>query len=124
MKFGDCSLPLFYMLVRNCLYTLPNIHSGIVHLLMNGTAQLGFGLQFEKKWGTPKTAAIYVSSGIGGSILALTVSPRAAGVGASGALVTMQFPTTYTLYLLSAPQFSILTTTVRVGRSPRGLPLH
>lgn len=54
---------------------------------MNLLAQLGFGVDFEKRWGTLKTALIYVVSGIGGSVLSLCVVPNATSIGASGALV-------------------------------------
>lgn len=54
---------------------------------MNLSVQLGFGSDFEKKWGTGKTALVYLLSGVGGSVLSLCAAPNSSGIGASGALV-------------------------------------
>ena len=63
------------------------LHAGPLHIIMNMYVQLLLGIQCETEWGTRKTAAIYVASGVGGALASAVASPTSIGVGASGAIV-------------------------------------
>eukprot|EP01127_Copromyxa_protea_P021793 TRINITY_DN759_c0_g1_i7.p2 TRINITY_DN759_c0_g1~~TRINITY_DN759_c0_g1_i7.p2 ORF type:complete len:236 (-),score=36.37 TRINITY_DN759_c0_g1_i7:1459-2166(-) len=76
------------------MFTCIFLHAGIIHYVMNMTVQLGFGLEFEKKFSSWKTALVYIISGIGGSVVSLCTS-NGLGVGASGALVFPHLPSLF-----------------------------
>jgi membrane associated rhomboid family serine protease len=62
------------------------LHAGIIHLLANLICQWRTGLFLERRWGTLKYAAVYIASGIGGTLLSCLWKPNGISVGASGAL--------------------------------------
>ena len=49
--------------------------------------QLFSGLRCEREWGTPTTAFVYFTSGVGGCLASAAASQSSVGVGASGAIV-------------------------------------
>ena len=63
------------------------LHAGIIHLLMNMLCQWRFGLFLERRWGTPKFAAVYLAAGLGATLLSCLWTPNRISVGASGALM-------------------------------------
>lgn len=69
------------------LFTPIVLHAGLLHLFSNLLFQLHFGFTFEKRWTTPRFIAVYILTGLGGSLLScVTGNPPSVGVGASGAL--------------------------------------
>lgn len=66
------------------------LHGGILHLLMNGMAELRLALFIERRIGLAYTAALYIIGTIGGTVLSGCLSPKTAvSVGASSALMAM-----------------------------------
>ena len=63
------------------------LHAGIIHLVMNMICQWRFALFVERRWGTPRFAAVYLSAGFGATLLSLLWNPNKIAVGASGALM-------------------------------------
>ena len=68
------------------LLTALFVHANGAHLLVNLFSLGIIGPLAELLWGRPGLAAIYLLAGLGGSCLAMTVSPQHAVVGASGAI--------------------------------------
>lgn len=62
------------------------LHSGVIHYLLNMSFTYRIMLQREIYWGLARTIAMYVVSGIGGTILSIGFYPLGTSVGASGAL--------------------------------------
>mmetsp|Transcript_29219 Transcript_29219/g.67988 ORF Transcript_29219/g.67988 Transcript_29219/m.67988 type:complete len:399 (+) Transcript_29219:102-1298(+) len=62
------------------------LHVGILHILFNLMATFRMGLVMEEKWGTKVWLAIYLVSGVAGSLCSCAFRPQATGVGASGSL--------------------------------------
>jgi membrane associated rhomboid family serine protease len=63
------------------------LHSGIRHVLANGFSMLVFAVPLLTAVGRVRTAAIYLASGIGGGIVAVTfASPQTIIIGSSGAV--------------------------------------
>jgi len=62
------------------------LHGGVLHCLMNVVALLGIGCQLERAHGTLRVGAIYMLSGIFGSIASAMFAPHVLSVGASGAI--------------------------------------
>lgn len=62
------------------------LHGSLLHLLFNCYALYAIGTQLESFLGKPKYLAIYLFSGIIGSLFSMTFSGSAASVGASGAI--------------------------------------
>jgi len=63
------------------------LHAGVIHLLCNVLVQLETGVFFEKEWGSLRWFIIYVTSGIGSSILSVIIKTDAISVGSSGAVM-------------------------------------
>jgi len=69
------------------LFTCIFLHAGVFHLLPNMLVQWWIGASVEAHWGAWWTAALYLLSGLGGSLLSAVLSdPAQLSVGASGAL--------------------------------------
>ncbi|GMI26315.1 hypothetical protein TrRE_jg7462 [Triparma retinervis] len=69
------------------LYTPIFLHSGILHLAGNLMIQLDACQRYEREWGLPIYAGIYLGSGIGGCLFSALVKPGKLGVGGSGAIM-------------------------------------
>ncbi|CAA0820525.1 RHOMBOID-like 2 [Striga hermonthica] len=62
------------------------LHAGVIHLLANMLSLVFIGIRLEQQFGFLRVGAIYLLSGIGGSILSCLFIQRNTSVGASGAL--------------------------------------
>ncbi|CAM0870446.1 unnamed protein product [Alopecurus aequalis] len=62
------------------------MHAGVLHLLANMLSLLFIGLRLEQQFGYIRIGAIYLLSGLGGSVLSMLFLRNAISVGASGAL--------------------------------------
>ncbi|KAL6550032.1 RHOMBOID-like protein 3 [Orobanche minor] len=62
------------------------LHAGVIHLLANMLSLVFIGIRLEQQFGFLRVGAIYLLSGIGGSILSSLFIQRNISVGASGAL--------------------------------------
>jgi membrane associated rhomboid family serine protease len=62
------------------------LHAGLLHILFNMYLLWVLGQMLEPTLGSPRFAALYVTSLLWGSLGALTVQPHAVTVGASGAV--------------------------------------
>ena len=63
------------------------LHAGILHLFGNVAVQIETGAFFEREWGSFVWLLVYVSSGIGGSLLSTIMFPSTISVGSSGAVM-------------------------------------
>lgn len=63
------------------------LHAGVIHLLCNVAVQIETGVFFEKEWGSARWLFIYLSSGVGSTVLSVIVMPNALSVGSSGAIM-------------------------------------
>jgi rhomboid protease GluP len=69
------------------LVTVTFLHGGFLHIALNGYALYAIGMDLESFMGRARFLAVYVISGLGGSVASLIFSPyNAVGVGASGAI--------------------------------------
>ncbi|MGY0230248.1 rhomboid family intramembrane serine protease [Longispora urticae] len=68
------------------LITSMFLHYGPIHLLMNMWALWVLGRNLETAFGPVRFAALYLLSGLGGSVAVLMFSPNAVTAGASGAI--------------------------------------
>lgn len=66
------------------LFSVMLLHANVFHLAMNMLALLSFGPFLERLVGSGRYLALYVLSGLGGSLLSLTRGGDTIGVGASG----------------------------------------
>lgn len=66
------------------LFSVMLLHANVFHLAMNMLALLSFGPFLERLIGNGRYLALYVLSGLGGSLLSLTRGGDTIGVGASG----------------------------------------
>ena len=66
-----------------CLF----LHAGLLHLAMNATMALRFGLRLEYAWGRGAYVALLLGAGLLGSVYSAVLLPDALSVGASGALM-------------------------------------
>lgn len=62
------------------------LHIGVVHLLVNMAALVVLGRSSERLFGSGRFLAIYIMSGIAGSVGSLLVHPAVVSAGASGAI--------------------------------------
>lgn len=62
------------------------LHAGVIHLIANMLSLVFIGIRLEQQFGFVRVGAIYLLSGIGGSILSCLFIQRSISVGASGAL--------------------------------------
>ncbi|KAJ3680800.1 hypothetical protein LUZ60_015289 [Juncus effusus] len=62
------------------------LHAGVVHILANMLCLLLIGIRLEQEFGFLKVGAVYVISGLGGSVLSALFIQSNISVGASGAL--------------------------------------
>jgi rhomboid protease GluP len=62
------------------------LHGNLTHLLFNSWALYALGTEAERVYGTPRFLAIYLLSGLAGSIASYVFNPGALSVGASGAI--------------------------------------
>ena len=67
------------------LLTACFLHVGLMHLLFNAYALFSFGLESERRFGRSRFLALYVLSGLAGSVLSF-VGSNTLSVGASGAI--------------------------------------
>ena len=68
------------------LFTAIFLHAGILHIASNMFFQLRFGYVTELRWGRGRWLAIYLLTGLMGSLWSTQLSPKSVSVGASGAL--------------------------------------
>lgn len=68
------------------LLTAAFVHGSIIHLLFNMWCLWSLGQLAEKLFGSSITAAVYLLTGVGGSMLSLWWNPGRFSVGASGAI--------------------------------------
>jgi membrane associated rhomboid family serine protease len=69
------------------LITATFLHAGLVHLASNMLALFIVGAPLERAIGSARFGVVYLASALGGSFLALALSPpNSLGVGASGAI--------------------------------------
>ena len=69
------------------LITAAFLHAGLLHLVSNMLALYIVGAPLERVLGSGRFAVVYLASALGGSLLALALSPPdVLGVGASGAV--------------------------------------
>ena len=68
------------------LFTAMFLHVGIIHLAANMACLAWLGPTIERFFGNLAFAAIYLLSGLGGSIASMAVHPTLAAAGASGAI--------------------------------------
>jgi membrane associated rhomboid family serine protease len=62
------------------------LHAGLIHLAMNMVVLMRLGWSMEVAFGTWRVAAIYLSTGLFGTLMSAIFLPDILGVGASGAL--------------------------------------
>ena len=67
------------------LITAMFLHGSLIHIFFNGYALYALGPEAERIYGTPRFVALYMLSGLAGSLASYALSP-AASVGASGAI--------------------------------------
>lgn len=63
------------------------LHAGVLHLLGNVHVQFDLGVFFEKEWGSLKWLIVYLTSGVGSSILSVYFMPNNISVGSSGSIM-------------------------------------
>lgn len=69
------------------LLTAAFLHAGVLHLATNMLALFIVGAPLERAIGSARFGVVYLASALGGSLLALALSPpNSLGVGASGAI--------------------------------------
>lgn len=68
------------------LVTAAFVHGGIIHIIFNIWCLYTLGPICERVFGRVQTIAIYLLTGIGGSLLSIAYDPLRLSVGASGAL--------------------------------------
>lgn len=68
------------------LVTSMFVHIGLIHLLLNGYCLFQLGTLAESLFGARRFAALYLLSGLGGSLLSLAIHPLTVAAGASGAI--------------------------------------
>ncbi|HXB21684.1 MAG TPA: rhomboid family intramembrane serine protease [Candidatus Solibacter sp.] len=68
------------------LLTATFVHGGIIHIVLNMWCLLSFGQLSERLFGRWQTVAIYLLTGVGGSLLSIAFRPERLSVGASGAI--------------------------------------
>jgi rhomboid protease GluP len=79
------------------------VHGGIMHLALNMQCLWQLGKMTERLYGNWAFLALYVLSGLGGSIASLWGSPNAVSVGASGAIFGIAGGLVVFLYLGKLP---------------------
>jgi membrane associated rhomboid family serine protease len=57
------------------------LHTGIIHLLLNLSFLGAIGFTLEQRWGHIKFAALYMLTGLGGSLLSVQGESSAVSVG-------------------------------------------
>ncbi|ONK73388.1 uncharacterized protein A4U43_C04F30970 [Asparagus officinalis] len=68
------------------LVTCVWLHAGVVHLLANMLSLVFIGVRLEQQFGFIRIGAVYLISGLGGSVLSSLFIRNSISVGASGAL--------------------------------------
>lgn len=68
------------------LLTAAFVHAGIIHIALNMWCLLSFGPIAERLFGRWQTLAIYIFTGVGGSLLSIAYHHERLSVGASGAI--------------------------------------
>ncbi|HEV3038341.1 MAG TPA: rhomboid family intramembrane serine protease [Candidatus Angelobacter sp.] len=68
------------------LLTAAFVHGGIIHIVLNMWCLLSFGPIAERLFGRWQTLAIYLFTGVGGSLLSIGYDHQRLSVGASGAI--------------------------------------
>lgn len=71
------------------LLTAVFVHGGFIHLALNMLALWMIGQSLEPMLGRARFLALYLISGLGGSVMAAILAPLTATVGASGAIFGM-----------------------------------
>jgi len=91
------------------LLTSMFLHAGLLHIFMNMWCLWSLGAQSESLYGHPTYAAVYLISGVGGSLASVWWHPGVTSVGASGAIfgIVGALIASYFLGEFTMPRFAI-----------------
>ncbi|KAG8374871.1 hypothetical protein BUALT_Bualt10G0040600 [Buddleja alternifolia] len=104
------------------------LHAGVIHLLANMLSLVFIGIRLEQQFGFVRLGAIYLFSGIGGSILSSLFIQRSISVGASGALFGLlgamlsELFTNWTIYANKAATLFTLVIIIAINLAVGILP--
>ncbi|KAK3001972.1 hypothetical protein RJ639_020502 [Escallonia herrerae] len=104
------------------------LHAGVVHLLANMLSLVFIGIRLEQQFGFARVGAIYLFSGIGGSILSCIFIQQSISVGASGAVFGLlgamlsELITNWTIYANKAAALITLVVIIVVNLAVGILP--
>ncbi|EYU29830.1 hypothetical protein ABFS82_05G099500 [Erythranthe guttata] len=104
------------------------LHAGVVHLLANMLSLVFIGIRLEQQFGFVRIGAIYLVSGIGGSVLSSLFIHRNISVGASGALFGLlgamlsELFTNWTIYTNKAAALFTLIVIIAINLAVGILP--
>ncbi|KAG8374872.1 hypothetical protein BUALT_Bualt10G0040700 [Buddleja alternifolia] len=104
------------------------LHAGVIHLLANMLSLVFIGIRLEQQFGFVRLGAIYLFSGIGGSILSSLFIQRSISVGASGALFGLlgamlsELFTNWTIYANKAAALFTLVIIIAINLAVGILP--
>ena len=86
LRFGAQFGPLIAAGEYWRLFTAMFMHSGVMHIALNGFGLLIFGSMVEQSFGHVRFFIIYILSGLAGGVSSYIFNPVSIGVGASGAI--------------------------------------
>lgn len=105
------------------------LHGGILHILVNMVCLLFIGIKLEQEFGFLKIGALYMISGIGGSLIsALFLAKSTVSVGASGALfgllgaILSELLTNWTTYASKFATLAVLLSVIALNLGMGLLP--
>ena len=104
------------------------LHAGVLHLVTNMLSLLFIGLRLEQQYGYMRIGAIYLLSGLGGSVLSSLFIRNNISVGASGALFGLlgamlsELLTNWTIYTNKAAAVMTLLFVIAVNLALGILP--
>ncbi|XP_047341401.1 RHOMBOID-like protein 2 [Impatiens glandulifera] len=104
------------------------LHAGVIHLLANMLSLVFIGIRLEQQFGFLRVGAMYLLSGLGGSILSSLFIQKSISVGASGALFGLlgamlsELLTNWTIYTNKACALLTLLTIIVVNLALGILP--
>ncbi|GJW21550.1 rhomboid-like protein 2 [Tanacetum coccineum] len=104
------------------------LHAGVVHLLANMLSLVFIGIRLEQQFGFARVGAIYMLSGIGGSVLSTLFIKNNISVGASGALFGLlgamlsELLTNWTIYANKAAALTTLVIIILINLAVGILP--
>ncbi|KAL3833542.1 hypothetical protein ACJIZ3_008278 [Penstemon smallii] len=104
------------------------LHAGVIHLLANMISLVLVGIRLEQQFGFLRVGAIYLLSGVGGSVLSALFIQRSISVGASGALFGLlgamlsELLTNWTIYSNKAAALFTLVIIIAINLAVGILP--